>query len=123
MTGGLRSFLGVVAVGAAVAVTAQWFGDRAQAGLGEQLAQLAQPGDIRMISSLTCPSCTTARMWFQQHGVAFDECLIERDAACAATLQALPVRATPTLFVRGQVHTGFDAERVLRALQQAPAQR
>ncbi len=33
--------------------------------------------------------------------------------------QALPPcgRATPTLFVRGQLHTGFDAERVLRALQ------
>ena len=100
-----------------VAVAAQWAGDRARAGLGEQVAQLAQPGDIRMISSLACPSCTTARMWFQQHAVPFEECLIERDAACAAAFEALPVRATPTLFVRGQLHTGFDAERVLRALQ------
>jgi glutaredoxin len=117
MTPGLRSFLVVVALGAVVAVSAQWLGDRAQAGVGEQVAQLARPGDIRMISSLTCPSCTTARMWFQQHGVPFEECLIERDAACLETFQALPVRATPTLFVRGQLHTGFDAERVLRALQ------
>lgn len=116
-----RSLLAVVALGALVAVGAQWWGDRAQAGLGEQVAQLARPGDIRMISSLTCPSCTTARMWFQQHGVAFDECLIERDAACAAAFEALPVRATPTLFVRGQLHTGFDAERVLQALNTSAA--
>ncbi len=117
MASGSRSFLAVVALGAAVAMGAQWFGDRAQAGVGEQVAQLAQPGDIRMISSLTCPSCTSARMWLQQHAVPFDECLIERDAACMAAFQALPVRATPTLFVRGQLHTGFDAERVLGALQ------
>ncbi|MCI1192698.1 glutaredoxin family protein [Calidifontimicrobium sp. SYSU G02091] len=112
-----RSLIGVVAVVAAVALAAQWFGDRRQRELGDEIARLAQPGDIRMVSSLSCPFCTEARLWMERHGVPFEECFIERDAACEATYESLAKQATPTLIVRGQVHTGFDAARVLRALQ------
>jgi glutaredoxin len=115
-----RSLIGLVAVVAAVALATQWFGDRRQQALGDEIARLAQPGDIRMVSSLTCPFCTEARLWMERHGVPFDECFIERDDACEATYEALPTQATPTLVVRGQVQTGFRAERVLEALR-APA--
>lgn len=112
-----RSFAGLVALVGAIAIATQWFGDRAQERLGEQMAAAARQGDIRMISSLTCPYCTEARLWFERHGVPFDECFVEQDAACEAAFDALPKPATPTLIVRGQVQTGFDAERVLKALQ------
>ncbi len=112
-----RSLAGLVLLVGAIAVATQWLGDRAQEQLGEQMAAAARAGDIRMISSLTCPYCTEARLWFERHGVPFDECFVERDTACEAELDALPKPATPTLIVRGQVQTGFDAARVLKALQ------
>lgn len=112
-----RSLVGLVLLIAAIAVATQWLGDRAQDRIGEQMAQAANGGDIRMLSSLTCPYCTQARQWLERHGVPFDECFIERDAACEAAFEALPVRGTPTLIVRGQVQTGFDPERVLQALR------
>jgi hypothetical protein len=55
-----------------------------------------------------------------RHGVRFDECFIERDAQCKALFEATPVRATPTLLVRGQVQVGFDAQRIVKTLE-APA--
>src|SRR6185503_8204804 len=75
---------------------------------GQLLAQRAKPGDIRMISSETCPYCLAARRWMTQQGVPFSECLIERDAQCLADYQALGAAGTPTLLVRGQRVVGFD---------------
>jgi hypothetical protein len=58
----------------------------------------------------------------QQHDVAFSECFIEKDLACAARFEALRAPGTPMLLVRGQAQTGFDAQRVLDALSRgAPA--
>lgn len=95
----------------------QGWGER---GTAEQLAQRARPGDIRMISSVTCPYCEAARRWMSANQVTFDECFIERDAQCQALYEATQARGTPTLLVRGQVQLGFDARRVLAALK-APA--
>lgn len=112
-----RSLWSLVLLVAAVALASQWWVARGDSRVGERLAQAARDGDIRMVSSLTCPYCTQARQWLERHRVPFDECFIERDAACQATFDALPVRATPTLIVRGQVLTGFRADQVLRALR------
>lgn len=84
---------------------------------GEELAQRAQPGDIRMISSETCGWCTAARRWMRSEGVAFSECFVERDAQCAADYQARGARGTPTLVVRGQTVVGFDRGRIVEILQ------
>ncbi len=112
-----RSLLGLVALIAAVSLATQWWIGRTEQRLADEVAALASAGDIRMVSSLTCPYCTQARQWFERHGVPFDECFVERDAACRATFEALPVRATPTLIVRGQVITGFRAEQVAAVLR------
>ena len=84
---------------------------------GELLAQRAKPGDIRMISSETCPYCVAARRWMTQQGVPFKECLIERDAQCLADYQALGAAGTPTLVVRGHRVIGFDRARLLEILK------
>jgi hypothetical protein len=62
-----------------------------------------------------------ARQWMQQHEVAFSECFIEKDAACADRFEAVRALGTPVLLVRGQAPTGFDAQRVLDALRRGAA--
>jgi glutaredoxin len=95
----------------------QWWAGAAERRLGERLAALAQPGDIRMLSSEVCPYCEAARRVMQAHGVRFDECFVERDRECQALYNATLARGTPTLIVRGQLQVGFRIERVIEALQ------
>jgi glutaredoxin len=92
-----------------------------RAGPGDEAAQAlaaaARPGDIQMISSETCVYCVRARHWLRQHGVAFSECLVERDADCAARYQGLGAPGTPVMVVRQRVMLGFSPRAVLAALQ------
>jgi glutaredoxin len=116
MSASRRSIFGLVVLVLAVSMASQWWAGHSQARLGEKLSTLAKPGDIQMLSSTTCAFCILARQWMQQHDVAFSECFIETDAACAARFEALRAPGTPVLLVRGQAQTGFDAQRVLEAL-------
>ena len=109
-----RSLLVVVALAAA----GSWaWRSHVAAEDGELLARRVKPGDIRMISSETCGWCTAARRWMRQEGIAFDECFIERDAACRADYQARGGLGTPTLVVRGQTVLGFDRARIIAILK------
>jgi glutaredoxin len=110
------SLLALVAV--VWGASAAWRGHVA-AQDGELLAQRVKPGDIRMISSETCPYCLAARRWMTEQGVPFKECEIERDAQCLADYQALGALGTPTLVVRGQRVIGFDRARILQLLDGA----
>lgn len=112
-----RSLLVVVAL-AALASWA-WRGRVAEAD-GQALKQRARPGDIRMLSSETCPWCVVARRWMTQQGVPFQECFIEREPTCLADYQALGAAGTPTLLVRGQRIVGFDRQALLAALSVSP---
>ncbi|MDP9044863.1 MAG: glutaredoxin family protein [Pseudomonadota bacterium] len=111
-----RSLLGLVAA-ALVGVTAVhgvgWWADLR---LGPQAAAAARPGDILMIGSVTCVYCAAARRWLVEHRVPFDECLIERDPACASAYAALRSPGTPVLLVRDQRLLGFDPRDIARAL-------
>ncbi len=84
---------------------------------GSEVASLARAGDIVMVSSVTCPYCKQAREWFTEHEVAFSECFIETEPACAAAYRALQSPGTPVVVVRGQRQLGFDARRVAEALK------
>lgn len=113
-----RSLLIVIAIAAA----AGWaWRSHVSSRDAELLAQHVQPGDIRMISSETCGWCTAARRWMQEEGVPFSECFVERDERCMADYQALGAQGTPTLMVRGQRVLGFDRQRIIELLAQAPA--
>jgi glutaredoxin len=87
-----------------------------QSGHAEALRQVARPGDIRMISSVTCIFCTKARQYMTEHRIPFEECLIERDPACLADYKRLGASGTPTLLIRGQRQLGFDPQRITSAL-------
>ena len=107
-----RSILGLLLLVSSIFAASQWWAARQQSALGQQLAALARPGDIRMLSSTTCPYCKAARRWMDEHSVAYSECFIEEDAACAAAFQAARAPGTPVLLVRGKPMLGFDPQRV-----------
>jgi glutaredoxin len=114
------SFVGLLVLVLAVSGASQWWAGRHQAALGAQLAALARPGDIRMVSSLTCSYCAAARQWMESHGVSFGECFIENDAECASLYRAARAPGTPLMVLRGGgTMLGFDARRLRDAL--APA--
>ena len=106
----------VLAAAAGMQVLSRW----TTARLGPQVAALAKPGDIQMISSITCVYCAAARAWLNANHVPFSECEIERDTQCAAAYNALMAPGTPVLVVRGQRLLGFNAQAVADALQAAP---
>ena len=112
-----KSLLGLAALILAVSAANHWWASRHDARLGAKLAALAQPGDIRMVSSETCAPCRVARLWLSEHRVPFGECLIERDASCRATYDKHGAPGTPLMIVRGQPQLGFSAERLRAALQ------
>jgi glutaredoxin len=107
-----KSLIGLAVLVAAVVLASQWWASRQQLSLGRQVAAIAAPGDIRMLSSTTCSICTAARLWFKTHDVAFDECFIETDRACAAQFEATRSPGTPVIVVRGRPQIGFDPQRV-----------
>ena len=84
--------------------------------LDAQRAAAVKPGDIVMLSSLTCVYCAQARAWFETNRVPYSECVIERDAACAAAYESLRAPGTPVLLVRGRRLLGFDAAQIVAAL-------
>jgi hypothetical protein len=104
-----KSLLALGALLFAVSTLQTWWANRSDDRLGEAVAALAQPGDIRMISSESCAICQLARQWLLQHRVPFSECLIERDAACRADFVATGAPGTPVFQVRGEQMLGFRA--------------
>lgn len=112
-----RSLAVLVALVIGIGGASQWWSLRRDDTLGHEIAALARPGDIRMLSSETCAFCTRARHWMNARGVTFGECFVERDAACAERMRALGLAGTPVLLVRGRAQLGFDPERLRQALQ------
>ena len=102
----------VIGVGWATQALQGWHSDR----IGGQVAAVAKPGDIRMLSSNICEYCTKARNWFTANAVPFSECFIESDSTCAAQFADAAAPGTPVLLVRGQKLVGFDARAVADAL-------
>ena len=115
-----RSLLGLITVVIVGAAAMQGFTWWSRERLGAQVAAAAKPGDIHMIASVTCVYCAAARAWFDENRVSFTECLIERDADCAAKYNALMAPGTPVMLVRGKRLRGFSAPAIADALATKP---
>ncbi len=115
-----RSLLGLVLLVMAVSLASTWWTSRFKSDIGRRMAELAQPGDIRMLSSETCGICAEARLWLKAHDVAFSECTIERDPVCRSSFEALRAPGTPVMQVRQKTLLGFDPAQMLAALQSKP---
>lgn len=111
-----RSLLGLALLVLAALSAQAWWTARLRANVGAEVAALARPGDIHMLSSDSCGICDQARHWFITHRVPFTECSIERDSACRAAFDARRAPGTPVLLVRERVLLGFSPERLRAAL-------
>ena len=117
---GKRQLLGLITVVVIGAAAMQGFAWWSRERLGAQVAAAAKPGDIHMIASVTCVYCAVARAWFTENRVPFTECLIERDADCAAKYNALMAPGTPVMLVRGKRLRGFSAQAIADVLATKP---
>lgn len=115
-----RSLWTVLVLVLVVGAASQWWGRRHEQAIGRDVAALVQAGDIRMISSETCAICRLARQWFTEHRIAFDECLVERDARCRRDYEAYGTPGTPVIVVRGQPQVGFSPQRLQAVLARQP---
>ena len=111
-----RDLAGLALLVAVVMGASQWWAAHTQNAVGAQVASLARPGDIRMLSSDNCVVCVSARRWFEEHAVAYTECSIERDIACKTAYETTGLRGTPVLMVRGRPQLGFSPLRLRDAL-------
>lgn len=89
---------------------------------GEAVKTLAQPDQITMYTTTTCPYCAKAKVWLNGHGVPWRECNIDLDASCRATFEAQGAPGVPLLQVKGHWQLGFDPVWLTRALQTEPRQ-
>ena len=113
-----RDLIALAAVAIAATLAFGLWQGRREARQGYEIARLARLGYIRMVSSQTCVFCDRARLWFDTHHVAYSECFIERDGACAAQYRAQNSPGTPLIWVRGQPQLGLSPTRLLDALRQ-----
>ncbi len=93
-----------------------WLKQGQAPGTAEQAAQLRaalQPGQLQMISSVSCGYCTNARAWLTEAQVPFQECFVENDAGCRQRFAKTGARATPTFVLHGQAVLGLDPARLL----------
>ncbi len=90
-------------------------------GQAQSLREKAKPGDIVMLSSLSCSYCTQARQWFEAERIPYAECFIESNAQCAQRYRETLARGTPTFLVRGQVILGLDRALMVALLEQTKA--
>lgn len=89
-----------------------WQAENEHEALGAQLAAVARPGEIALISSTTCVYCARARAWMTRHEVPFTECFIERETACLQRYQQLGAPGTPVTLLKGRAVLGFNPETV-----------
>jgi glutaredoxin len=112
-----RDWFGLGALVIAVMLVATWWQERQATAMGPAVAALARPGDIHMISSVSCVYCTRAREWMHKHQVPHSECFIERQESCLQQYRALMTPGTPLLMVRGQLQRGFSPPALQAALE------
>jgi glutaredoxin len=85
--------------------------------LESRLVAAARPGDISMLSSVTCADCVVARNLLDRLKVPYAECAVEVDAQCAARFKAIKAIGTPTFIVRGEPQAGLNLKRMVAALE------
>lgn len=83
----------------------------------------ARAGDITLYTTTSCPYCTVARAWLDNHGVPWTECNVDTSAACLATYQAKGSPGVPLVQARTAWRLGFNPDWLSQTLSasQGPA--
>jgi glutaredoxin len=93
-----------------------WLKQSQPPGTADQAAQLRaaiRPGELQMISSVSCGYCHKARVWLTEAQVPFEECFVEREAVCRQRFARTGAKATPTFVLHGQAVLGLDPATLL----------
>ena len=79
---------------------------------------------ITLYTTNWCPHCTRARRWLQQNSIAFTEYDVEKSPTAKREHRRLvPGGGVPTLDIDGIVLTGFNEQRVGKAIARATQRR
>lgn len=113
---GLWSLAAVVLVVLGLSRLGSYWQERQQA---EVMRAHIAPGELLMLSSETCEFCRRARVWLDAQRVAYSECFIETDSACAAQYRAYMAPGTPTFLLNGQRVVGFNRQRLVQILEES----
>lgn len=113
-SGSLWSLLLLVlaVMGASEAVS--WWRDR---GVAAEIAAARGSQRIVLYTTQSCVYCHKAKAWLRAHDIPWDECDVERDAACRATFEAQGAPGTPITRVGAHWRLGFDPGWVAQALR------
>lgn len=118
----LRSLLGLAALVAVAWGGSEGLGRWQDARAAEAIRDRSQRVGITLYTTSSCPYCARAAAWLNRHGVRWQECNVETDAAClrAYTEQGSP--GVPLVRAGERWHLGFHAPWLAEALaaQDAP---
>ena len=64
---------------------------------------------VRIYSTLYCPACVRAKMFFRERGIPYEEVDVTADAQARAWLREMTGRRTvPQIFIHGEAIGGFS---------------
>ena len=63
---------------------------------------------VVLLSTTTCPWCEKTRQWLGRHGVAYRDCIVDRDAFARSLLEQLNVETVPQLVTANAAVGGYD---------------
>lgn len=119
----LRSLLGLAALVAVVWGGAEGLGRWQDARAAEAIRDRSQRVGITLYTTSSCPYCARAAAWLNRHGVRWQECNVETDAACLRAYSEQGSPGVPLVRAGERWHLGFQAPWLAEALaaQDAPS--
>ena len=112
----LRSLLGLAALVAVVWGGAEGLGRWQDARAAEAIRDRSQRVGITLYTTSSCPYCARAASWLNRHGVRWQECNVETDAACLRAYSEQGSPGVPLVRAGERWHLGFQAPWLAEAL-------
>lgn len=80
-----------------------------QGDFREIIASVGSP--IVLLSTSSCPWCEKTREWLHANGVAYRDCIADKDEFAGSLLVEVGLETVPQLVTADSIVTGFDPER------------
>lgn len=77
---------------------------------------------VVLLSTSTCPWCEKARVWLDGQGIAYRDCVVDKDAFAADMLDRAGGDSVPQLLNTERAASGYEPELFARIVQEATPQ-